>query len=257
MTLHPSGNSREQILIMGSWGAGKSYAWLCCAKRLPDNHFYIIDTTHDAERMVEGEGLENVTITYCPDYEDWRDAIKKYNAEASRDDFLVADLMGDLWPASQRYYSEEVFGKEIDDWFLSAKKEAMKQDKGVGGIISGSHGENWGMINRAYQAVMMNYLRFPGHKIAITGADTISEPDNSGKGGDSIELRQLFNKFKLKPTGQKALGFQFHTIMLMREKSAGNWIMDTIRDRNREVLTNETVNDFAMQYLVKVAKWRP
>lgn len=242
---------------MGSWGAGKSYAWLCCAKRLTDSHFYIIDTTHDAERMVEGEGLENVTITYCPDYEDWRDAIKKYNASANRDDFLVADLMGDLWGASQRFYSETVFGKEIDDWFISAKKEAVDKGTSVGPIIAGSHGENWGMINRAYQAVMMEYLRFPGHKFAITGAESIQEPSKDGKGGDSIEYRQLFNKFKLKPTGQKSLGFQFHTIMLMREKSAGNWIMDTIRDRNREVLTNETVNDFAMQYLVKVAKWRP
>ena len=257
MTFHPQGNSREQILLIGSWGAGKSYAWLSTAKRIPEAHFYILDTTFDAERMVEGESLTNVTITHVDEWDEWIEASEKYRTIATRDDWLVVDLVSDLWGAAQRAYSDKAFGKPIDDWFLSAKAEADAKDTNVGGIIAGSHGENWGMINKMYQRAIMSILRFPGHILAVAPAEQVSEPNQQGKGGDSIELRNLFNRFKLKPSGQKNLAFQFHTILLMREKSKDNWIMDTVRDRNRERLTNTTVTDFSLNYLMKVAGWRP
>lgn len=257
MSFHPSGNSREQILLIGSWGSGKSYAWLCTARRSPESHFYVIDTTWDAERMVEGEGLTNVTIQHVDTWDEWKETAERFRTTATRDDWLVVDLISDLWGRSQDAYSQKAFGLEVDDWFMSAKKEAIDNDTNVGGIIAGSHGENWGMINRLYQSVMMTILRFPGHIFAIAPAVEVAEPNQSGKGGDTIELRQLFNRFKVKPAGQKNLGFQFHTILLMREKSKDSWIMDTVRDRNREKLTNQDVTDFSLNYLLKVAGWRP
>ena len=249
MTFHPAGNSREQILLIGSWGAGKSYAWLSIAKRCPESHFYIIDTTYDAERMVEGLGLENITIQHVDEWDDWVEASEKFRGNATKDDWLVVDLISDLWEASQRGYSDKMFGKEIDEWVLEAKKS--------GEGIAGNYGENWGMINKMYQRVMMSLLRFPGHKIACAPAEPVQEPDRAGKGGDTIEMRQLYGRYKLKPKGQKALGFQFHSIFVMMEKSKGNWIMSTVRDRNREGIENQPVTDFGINYLLKVAGWRP
>lgn len=248
-----SGGSRERILAMGSYGAGKTNSWINVAgwhkKRKEPGKFYVIDTDHTTERSMEG--LELPATVWIPN--EWPEygAIKKQILSLAKpDDWLVIDTVDRVWDMAQEGFSEQVFGKEIDEWFLEFRKSNKS-----GNAFQGDYGINWQVINRMYHGFMGLVTRFPGHVFCCTPADPIQQPNRSGEGGDSVETRNLYGRYGFKPRGQKQLGHLFHTVLLLSDLN-GSWRMTTVKDRNRDRVLNEPVKDFGVEYLVKIGGWQ-
>lgn len=261
--LRPNG-PYERILIMGEWGTGKSRAWLKWAEWIKrtgaPSQVFAIDTDSAWDRMGWGLDWPHVHVKDCEKYDEILAAVTEFRgkAVAGRNDLLVVDMIDKPWEYAQAGFSEKAFGENITNWLLSVR--AAGENPG------GDYGVNWNTINRLYGDFMNNVIRFPGHVLAVAPCEPVRQPDRSGKGGDDTQVRQMFGRLGAKPKGQKGLPFQFHTILLAQDKSAGAgtgpWVLTTAKDRDmgevvREKMIGAPYNDFVLDYLVKRAGWRP
>lgn len=261
--LHPTGRGKERILLMGGYGAGKSNSWAELARYMRESKapgkMFIIDTDFAAERYSDSypDFYSNVEVADVEDYDESLGAVKRFRDEARirRDenpdvnDWLVVDLADKPWDYAQEAFTIKAEGKNVADWLLSIKKgdETMQGDWGI----------NWKIINKLYKEFIGPVIRFPGHVLACTPVDLVKTGDRNGKGGDSTEIQELFGRWGVKPKGQKDLGHQFLTVMLMQATSNGKWVMNTVKDVRREQVKGRGVQDFVSSYLIPIAGWRP
>lgn len=250
--------ARERILLIGSFGAGKSNAWCTIAAWLRRTKspakVYVIDTDHAADRLSEGyeDFYNNVVAENVWDYNEVLGGLRRFHkAKPTKEDWLVVDLADKLWKMSQEHYIDEAFGKDAASFFLEYKKGG-----GAGHALSGEYGTNWQIVNQLYNTLMTLCQRWPGHVMFCTPADPVERPDaKTGKGGDDKETVAMYGKFSVKPAGQKALGFQFFTVIWMIPKGNESWAMTSIKDLNRDRPQNQPIKDFVMDYLVKIGGW--
>lgn len=216
---------------------------------------YVVDTELPSTIERTGGDLGNVIGHSVSAWEDLNTRVKNVREQGSDHDWLVVDNAANPWDMVQSYFVEKVHNAPSDtvylDWALSG---------GVGGgPIGGEFGKDWGVINKLYNAYMGQVQRFPGHVLMTTPAEVVKEPDRQGKGGDSAEIRQEYSRFGCKPKGQKALGHQVHTVLLLQnvgDSRKSDYRISTMKDRSREELAGEKFSDFVMGYLVKIAGWR-
>lgn len=245
MALHTDNRSRERILMLGSWGTGKSEAWCSIAKWTPGKIF-VLDTDNAIDRLVEGQAWEDKVHGYdLVSWEDYTSSMEDAMKLATRDDWLVIDMVDKAWEEVQNYYIQQAFGKDAATFFLQ-----WKTDAGKGSPLAGEYGANWQVINKLYSGFIGKVARFPGHVLACTPVDSINRDQEKSK-----EVLDTYGRFGCKPRGQKALGHQFHTLLLAGHKG-NDYIYTTIKDRKRTELKGEVVTDFVTSYLVKVAGWK-
>lgn len=241
-----SNGPREQILLMGGWGAGKSTAISDIARNI-SGRVYVIDTTYEAERNYHGQ--DNVIVERVEQWDDYLAGIRKATVRGTRDDWLAVDRVDPVWDSAQNGFIEKVFGKTADAWFVEFRAESS------GHPLAGEYGMNWAVIKKMYGAFMTEVMRFKGNVIVTARADQIQNPNRDGSGGDSTEIRAEFGKYGVKPAGEKNLGFLFHTVLLLAEPRQGEWTYTTIRDRNRPQMKGETMKSFCESYLIPIAGW--
>lgn len=247
--------ARERILVMGSYGTGKSQTWCTVAAWLrrtkSPGRVFVVDTDHAADRLAEQyDDFSNVTSYDVWDYQDAKKALADVmKAKPGREDWLVVDLADKLWAWAQDYYIAERFGKDATTYYMDHKKA----DKD-GHPLADGHGMNWSVINKTYADLMTVVQRFPGHVLFCTPAGTVESPNSQGKGGDDKDVRALFQRYGVKPQGQKSLGFQFFTVLWLIAKKDG-WSFTTVKDVGRENVTDSPMTDFVGDYLVKIAGW--
>jgi hypothetical protein len=150
----------------------------------------------------------------------------------------------------QDFFIEEQFGKDADDFFLQARKA-----NAAGHPLASDYGSNWTVINKLYSRWIGQVIRWAGHVYAATPAQQVAESNSSGRGGDSREIRETFGRYGVKPTGQKALGFQFHTVLLLQSPSRDQWTLTSVKDRSRELQQATPMFDFVASYMVPVGGW--
>lgn len=246
--------ARERILLMGSFGSGKSNAWCTVAAWLRRTKspakVYVVDTDHAVDRLSEGyDGFfDNVVHADVWDYEETDKALDKFKkAKPTKEDWLVVDLANKLWQFAQNYYIDETFGKDAATYYLEFKKAGGKGNP----LSQEAFGANWQVINYQYDALMQKVQRWPGHVLFCVPA----EPTSTGAGGDDKDTIAMYGKHGVKPAGQKALGFQFFTVIWMIPKGNEKWEFSTIKDLNRERPQKQPISDFVMDYLVKIGGW--
>ena len=246
----------ERILALGLYGSGKTNNWATVARWYRDTdtpgHFYVLDTDNTTLRTLHGfPGWEqNVTRVDVAEWSDLTSETQKAFENAGPQDWLVVDSIDKPWSMVQDHYIEQMFGKEADIFFMEQRKASAS-----GHPLASDYGSNWTVINKLYQKWIGQVIRFPGHVYAATPSQPVAEPNQQGKGGDSREIRETFGRYGVRPAGQKALGFQMHTVLLMQSPARDEWKLTSIKDRSRELLVGAPVVDFAMSYLLGVAGW--
>lgn len=246
MAWQPKIDPRERILVMGSPGTGKTTAWMSLARKLPEATFYVLDSDYSVERFLATDyaDLTNVVVYLVPEWQDWLDAIADASAKATRDDWLVFDMLPPAWDAVQEWYTEKVFGASIDDFFLEARVAQKK-----GSAFDGR--KDWGIINKLYKSkINQTILQFHGHFFATADVKALSEDDDKA-------IKGVFGTYGVRPGGQKHTGHLVATILLMTKKRIGEFYMTTIKDRGRREVENAPVKDLATSYLIPIAGWRP
>jgi len=249
----PRPTTRERILVFGAWNTGKSFTWLSIARYCQDHGnrstFYCLDTDNAIERMLEEQfaDLRNVDLARgyeWPDYTRWLEAIKE---KAGTGDWVIADMICNAWDAVQRYFIKEIYGKDPGEFFLEIRK-ASKSPKDALATIARE--QMWPTINKVY-ADWINPLIFqiPAHLFAAAKVTQVSDFDDKA-------VRSLFRS-GVRPAGQKALGHQFHTVLLFVNPKQDDYRATTIKDRGgRKPFNGDPLKSFPVQYLMARAGWR-
>lgn len=255
----PPGMPAERMLLLGREGTGKTNAVLSIARRIPTAQFYVIDTDYSAsyDRMmatVYTDVLErgNVT-TYVTGPDDWEaqlDAAAEIKATVERDDWVVADSMSPTWNAVQGWFTEQVHGNTIEDYLLDIRKTIAQKGNKKTSLEAFDGWVDWSVINPLYFRFYRLLLQQPANLILT--AEGVPFGDKESKA-----VRDTYGAYGVKPSGQKKLGFLTHTVLLTTKGRVGDYALTTIKDRGRDELEDMDLVDFARDYLMRVAGWKP
>jgi len=240
--------------VFGPAGSSKTTGWLNIAKfahlTKSPSHFYVIDTDFAVDRMLTGyPDLPNVTVYPVFDWREYTSALSQIRARATPDDWVVVDFISNAWSAVQEHYVEQVFHRDMGEYFLQVRKDLDKSSKSLGALEGWV---DWQVINPLYKK-WANDLLYRGkyHLYCTAKVDNLS---SERAPTESPQTRQLFARYQVKPVGQKDLPFQFHTVLLTG-RSGADWTITTIKDRERQEVSSLTVHNFTNEYLIGVAKW--
>lgn len=279
----------ERILSMGITGSGKSFQWLKMARILKPTGsiFRAIDTDNDIDYMLrtQFEDLlpENGGNVYVhpafewPEYErsvKWIQQdrltpaqlgnmedhlVKAYKTPIKRIDWVVTDKINNAWKRVQSYFTEQVFGDDMGEYFLRIRREMQqgirqtaKGKMPSSPVMEGLDGwKDWSVINKLYDDWVLPLIyRVHCHVYAATDVDKLDRGTEKDP-----EILNLFGDLGIKPAGQKAIGGQHHTIFLFipgQEK----WLVNTIKDRaDRPYFKKAPLTSLYTQYLVVKAGW--
>jgi hypothetical protein len=244
---------------MGNFGCGKTSAWLNIAVKAQltksDAQFYVLDTDDAVDGMVETnpkyQALENLHISPGFEYPDCISWLKRSREIVKPQDWLVVDFVDSIWDTTQRYFTAEVFEQDMGNYFLQARKALSGDAKNLKAFEGWT---DWQVINKLY-GDFANPL-FKRTRANIYCTSKIEEVAEDEK---NREVRQMFGSAKVKPTGQKHLGFQFRTIVVFSKVVSGQterFTYTTIKDRERELQRSHSCENFTTDYLVEVAGWK-
>lgn len=258
MPLHPSLPIPERVLSLGPAGSGKTTNWLNILKwavrTKADVMFYVLDTDFAVPRMLTSypEVIPYLKLYPCYDWLDYTQASKEILKHARPlQDWAIVDFIGSAWQAVQPYYVEEIFKKDIGNYFMQVRKEIDKDAKNLSALDGWV---DWQVINALYRQWAQPFL-FKGqyHIYATAKSEALS---SEKKPTEDAQTRSLFLRHSVKPQGQKTLPFQFHTLLLngYTPRTDARTIT-TIKDRERSEVAGLVVKDFTLQYLRDVAGW--
>lgn len=272
MPLHPTDPAPERILALGPAGSGKTTNFLNIARMAKatksEARFHILDSDFAMDRMITGYPdipysiygdpafqNPNATLIIYPVFE-WQEYVRALNevhVKAKPGDWVSVDFISNAWSAVQEYYVQQVFNRDIADYFLQARKELDDKAKTFTALEGWM---DWNVINPLYRK-WVNQLLFRGryHVYCTAKSDQLSK---ESKPTEDAQTRQLLARFGVKPVGQKDLPFQFHTLLLTGRRVTPTEdcrTITTIKDRERLEVAGQEVKSFTNDYLVNVAKW--
>ena len=250
MPFHTDRQRKERILIYGAPKSGKTYCWASITNQLLDSGttIHVIDSDFRATQSLEHvKNWESVINLYQPQNWDELHTMTQAAIEvASPEDWIVFDRITHAWEYVTQYYIEQVMDKKPHQFFLDFKKGG-----GKGNPLAGAYGENWNIINSLYRDWVMKVIRVRCHVLAVASSKQVDV------GNDDANVKKLFGPFGVKPEGQKDLGYQFDSVLLTGfGKTSNDYLLSTVGDTNREKVKDVTVNDFSLDYLVKLAGWK-
>ena len=260
------GKSREAILVYGRESSGKSWQVFNIARHTAGSRFYVIDNDDAPSYEL---GLETGYVDLANRFEvaeidrsDWEAhlaCIERFIDQAVRDAddrgedvtnyWLVVDSASPMYDMSQEWYTEQVFGKTMADFFMDARLKVEKSRGGDTKKLETFDGwKDWTVIKAQYRRWQSAVRRWPGHVYMTCETKAISDLDDK-------TVKKLYAAMGAKPAGDKNIGHTTRTVMLF-EKSGREWTMTTVKDRYRDILEDEPLTNFALDYLRDVGGWR-
>ena len=242
---------RERILVLGGPGSGKTWGWLKLANYFKGSQFYVIDSEIGGERSLqEFPDIRNVHLYPVTDWTEYRKAQKEIVDKVVEGDWIVLDMADKAWTAVQRYFIGEIFDQEMGAYFLEARKKLKRDAKSLfAGRDAALKGwTDWPTINRLYEDFMLPIVyRNPANLYLVTAGQAVSEEDEK-------EVRELYGPYGVRPAGQKSLGHQPDTVLLLAHAKDG-YYLTTIKDRGgRNYFDRTRLHNLAIQY-GKTAGW--
>ena len=272
---------QERILVGGTEGTGKTYAWLTIARAMPEVKFYVIDPDDGVRRVWYSEFPEVTNIEYYftpkwfnTDYEAYSkqgpkatrvdderpayrsgvaDAWKLIQPKVKAGDWVIIEHLHLLWSSVQDTFADEVFSKSIGEYFLE-KRKAMKEG---GKKLEAMEGwTDWTVINKMHNDDFMIKICFdnPAHVFMTTSTSLSSHGTK-----EDADIKAFYGDSTIRFEGQKHNVFRAQTKLIMKQSGRSKdrkYVMSTFtKDRGRPWLEEEEWIDFYYQYLAAVAGW--
>lgn len=218
---HPDAE-RERILLYGAPGSGKTYAWLGIAdlsqKTKSPAHFHVIDTDRAALRNLKGPTaefghLKNVTVYQAQDIEQAAEANGKILANINQDDWIVVDMLSNVWDNMVNWWISNVLQDEVVDYWPAVRrdiKEARAEGKGDAREFGGHTSVDWNFITKTYMSWETPItIQAPCHVFATAAEVEMQERfDDTGE----KRARYISTNF-MAPRGQKLTEHRFHSVL--------------------------------------------
>jgi hypothetical protein len=274
---------QERILVGGTPGSGKTYAWLTIANACPENKFYVIDpddgvrrvwykdfpdvknveyysTPHWFTKDFETFNVKGATFEKLDDGSDRHNIYKSGVADAWKlikpklkpGDWVIVEHLHLLWSMVQDAFADEVFDRSIGQYFLQ-KRKAMKEGSKKLEALEGW--TDWNVINKLHNDDFTIDICFdnPAHVFMTTSMTT------SSGGKEDNQIKNFYGDSDLRYEGQKHNVFRVQTTLITKLAGRGKerkFIINTFqKDRGREFLEEYEWSDFYIEYLVAVAGW--
>lgn len=280
----PNGRQiKERIGVFGPPDAGKTHLFFTLAKWHQDlgsdAQFYGINTDTSWDVLYsnpEFQDLTNIHWTEVNYFQEYMDAARKYRKMLQPIDWLCMDLADGAWEAVQSEYAR-----------VLTKKQSGKTLETIGDLWEQSgnlddypiKGWDWGMPNARYKSLVNdNFVAGPGHRFLIYGEKKMLKESGSGLTKESDEMQSVFGPVGYKPLGQKGDPWRYHTFLRVEgvygkdgESSSRSHKVTTAKERygyrrrmGRPIMKKdeivgmrgESMEDFFMDYLIKVAGWQ-
>ena len=272
---------QERILVGGTEGTGKTYAWLTIARALPKVKFYIIDPDDGVRRVWYNEfpDVTNIEYYFTPkwfntDYETYSkqgpkstrtdndrlafrsgvaDAWKTIQGKVKLGDWVIVEHLHLLWASVQDTFADEVFNKSIGEYFLEKRKMMKTGSKRLDAMEGWN---DWGVINKMHNDDFMIKVCYdnPGHVFMTTSTNMV-QPGSK----EDADIKAFYGETSIRFEGQKHNVFRAQTKLITKQSGRGEnreYIMSTFgKDRGRTWLEEESWSDFYYQYLVAIAGW--
>lgn len=255
---------RERLLVFGHVGSGKTYQWLKLAAHLPEHTFHVIDTDDAVPRMLATEfpDVRNVRLYPARSWEacvsvleaiakvvpSAKPSAKKISSGVTPKDWVVVDNSGNSWTNYVReYYIEQVFGKDMGDYWLEARKAAKPGATRLE-VLNGWL--DYDTINKIYGG-WINPLCYDlyAHVYMTASATTVNKLD------DSL-VKETFASYGIRPEGEKRQPGRVHTVFIVQHDNNG-WYITTVKDRGRPYLRSQRIQDLFLEYLIPYARFVP
>lgn len=254
MKLYSPHPFKESILLFGGGGAGKSENVAAVARSMATGtmHIYDNDVTYAWSRILAAEDLEDRVVVHEAE-QDWESCIETVekmvaNGEPDAGDWLVLDTVTPTWEWVQSWYLETVYGHDLSQHIVelrAAHKDDLKEYHRA--ILEDM---NWPAVKKEYARLYRALHKWKGHLLVTAEAKELGRKEDAA-------VRMMFGHLGLKPSGEGRLHHVCSTNLLCVHKSRNEWELNTAKDRKREELEHESVDDFAVDYLMEVAGWLP
>lgn len=251
----------ERLLLFGGGGSGKTEALLQIARHIGQGHVRVyendISFAWDRALATDFQDVDQtgkVTIERADNT--WENTLELVTtmvdeSDADAGDWIVLDSMTPTWEQVRTWYLKKVYGEDASSYLINLKAEHANDLKAYNAALSASM--NYDIINQEYFKLYHQLFLWgkQGGNLAVTA-------EAAGLGGkEDAETAMIFGHLGVKPAGQKKLHHVASTNLFLVHKSREVWTMSTAKDRNRDDMENAQVDDFALDYLVQVAGWKP
>lgn len=244
----------ERFLLFGGGGVGKTNTALNIASHMSgDAHMRVIDCDYSGsyERALATDFVDcqdRVTVMETePEWDAFIDAVTKAVADGNpEEDWLTIDPVGGSYDWVQEWVLEQVHGGDLVHMLMQLKRD-NPDSKAYAAARSDLM--NWELVKKEYSKLWRQIQKWKGHLILVAEAKEISYRE------DDSEVKMLFGPLGFMPAGQKNLKHVASTTLFMDHPKRGQWRVTTVKDRNREELDREPIDDFGIDYLVGVAGW--
>lgn len=254
MFLVPGGLGRERLLAYGSEGSGKTFGAFSVMDKVPGRFFYL-DTDQTVIPFLDGERFAHLQDRLTFEEPDGFGAavefVEKCQQEGAAEDWLFIDRSDWLWDEAQAEFSDRVFGVDIDEHLMQYRQTWQAQAneaKKAGNPFDGF--TDWTVIKKRHQRIIKAVLKFPGH-VYMTAAEK-----KLIQGMEDQNTTRSYGAMGFKPAGEKNNGHAMRSVLRFQGNNPATWRITTAKDRERQQLDGVGVSNFALDYLVKVAKWK-
>ena len=257
---------RERLLISGDSGVGKTAQCFSLIEEIlyeSEQNIYFLDCDSGAERFLRRvEDFKDSRFFYY-DASDWihtRDSYRDVRKQWKAGDWIFVDRVDMIWEYVQNYYNAAVQGipeEDLDDLYMSNRiakraEESVHKDTGPEREIGGT---DWQPIKDNYNSVVYNAFsgtesRRLGINVVMTTLAVNREGIYRPKDAKKPDARDLFI-YGVVVQGEKNLPSLPDTHLLLRKGSLG-YIVDTVKDREREGILREQAVDNKAECLHKV-----
>jgi len=283
----------ERILVVGMAGSGKTYNWLKIAQWSPKRRFHVIDPDDSVDRVRYGNSdgynrdfpdMNNINYYLTPTWfgklvqagpDRWMggtiDAFHKIREDFKPGDWIIVEQGGLLWENVQSGFTDEVFNKDIGQYFLERRRAQYEQDEAL--IASQKAGQqvrkqkdsgsafegwkDWSVINKLYNAdfIMPLCYELRAH-VYMTSTLTVVDPKSQSIRKEDPEIALFYAGSPFRIDGQKHVPVKMQSILLLAGNPNVGFVMSTfIKDRGRRWMRQVPIVNFPVQYLVAVGKW--
>ena len=250
----------ERQLVFGGSGVGKSH-WLWTIALWhklagSTSTFWWVDVD-DAVTFARQEGspfakCDNVIRLPIAEsgHDAWVDlmaASKKIRTDGSDGDWIMTDRASTLWTHAQDFFIGEIWGKELEDFWIDMRRKTKASDKSVKNMDGW---KDWSVINKIYFQTANRLFKPPNMHVAATAEEKPVEDT------DDERTINTYKHLGVKPAGQKDIPFTFHSTFRLTHNQLGQHQITTARERpGRDLLRAEDWKNAHSVYLKPIGRW--